>query len=122
MEEHNIHGWTIAALLREMGWVGGTRIRGMHVDIFEISDMQWSKQHAGLQAPQIQIRYGSREMGFAMMLLTITCGYLSSQCLVREQKLWKLCHMTLQAHAQSSGACCGSRHQQVSAMDFQTMV
>ena len=43
--------------------LGRIQIRGKHVDIYESSDMQWAKPHAELQALQIQVHDGSRELG-----------------------------------------------------------
>ena len=43
--------------------LGGIEVRGMHVDFHENNDLQRSKQHAGLQAAEIQIHDGSGELG-----------------------------------------------------------
>ena len=91
----NIEGWD------KESWVGSRFAASMW--IHKGCNMQRSRQHARVQPP---------------MPWTTTCGSLNSPSLVRKQKFWELCHTTLQAHAWSSGVCCGSRHQQVSVGDI----
>ena len=43
--------------------LGDVQVRDKHVDIYEGSDLQWSKQHAELQVAKNQIHNGSRELG-----------------------------------------------------------
>ena len=61
-------------------------------------------------------------IGYMMMLLTNTCGYRSLPSHARKPKYWKPYNTTWQIHAWSSGECYGSRHPQVSIVDFWTMV
>ena len=101
------HNWEMGKKLSRV------QVRSMHVDLHQGRDLQRSKKHARIKAPQIQIH----DMEAVNLVLT-TCGKMNAPSFVSKQKFWKLQIATSESHVWCSGACCASHHRQVSIGSF----